>query len=65
MRIVVSSYLKSIRDCLFSRLADNSDYYVCTLREYIPEADRNDRGYKPTCLCKGIDKCNLIVREAY
>lgn len=65
MRIIVDSYPKSTRECLFSKKADMGDYYVCTLREYIPEADRNDCGYKPTCICKGVDKCSLLVCEAY
>lgn len=65
MRIVVDSYPKNVRDCLFSELMDNGDYYICTLREYIPEADIKDRGYKPRCICKGVDKCKHLVHEAY
>ena len=65
MRIVVDSYPKSVRDCLFSELTDSGDYYICTLREYIPEADRKDCGYKPNCICKGVDKCKHLVHESY
>ena len=65
MRIIVDSYPKSVRDCLFSNLADRGDYYVCTLREYIPDADENDIGYKPICVCKGVDKCKHLVPESY
>jgi hypothetical protein len=65
MRIVVDSYPKNVRECLFSKLADNSDYYICTLREYIPEADLEDHGYKPNCICKDVNKCKLLVHESY
>lgn len=63
MRILVDSYPKSVRDCLFSKLADAGDYYICTLREYIPEADVRDHGYKPTCICKGVDGCEHLIHE--
>ena len=65
MRIVVDSYPKSPRECLFSKLVDGGDYYICTLREYIPEADRKDSGYKPKCICKNVANCKHLVQEGY
>lgn len=65
MRIVVDAYPESPRDCLFSKLSGNEKYYVCILKAYIPEADRNDCGFKPGCICKGVAKCEHLVRESY
>ena len=61
MRIVVDSYPKSVRDCLFSERVAGGDYYVCALRSYVEEADRNNTGYKPKCICKRVDICERLV----
>jgi hypothetical protein len=69
VRIVVDAYPESPRDCLFSRLSHtikgNEKYYVCTLKEYIPEADRNNCGFKPGCICKGVTNCKYLIHESY
>lgn len=65
MRIVVDAYPESSRDCLFSKLSGNEKYYVCILKEYIPEADRNDCGFKPGCICRGVAECKHLIRESY
>lgn len=69
MRIVVDAYPDSPRDCLFSRLSHaikgNEKYYACTLKEYIPEADRNNYGFKPDCICKGVAGCKHLICESY
>lgn len=31
----------------------------------IPEADRNDCGFKPGCICRGVAECKHLVRESY
>ena len=60
MKIYVDSYPESPRDCLFSKFEPRGDFYVCTLREYIEEADDRDTGYKPNCICKHVNKCEKL-----
>lgn len=62
MKVVVTEMPKTPRDCLFSELdlRGGKDFYVCTLREYIPKADERDNGYKPICVCKSCDKCEKL-----
>lgn len=60
MKIVVTEMPEEPKDCLFSELEIRGHFYVCTLREYIPEADERDNGYKPKCICKDCSKCNML-----
>ena len=62
MKILVTAKPETPKDCLFSQLdlIGGREFYVCTLREYIPEADERDNGYKPRCVCKSCDKCSKL-----
>ena len=60
MKVLVTEMPETPRDCIFSQLDLRCRLYVCTLREYIPEADERDTGYKPTCLCKDCSKCDKL-----
>lgn len=60
MRILVTEMPETPRDCLFSKLEIRGDFYVCTLREYIEEADERDNGYKPKCVCKNVSNCSHL-----
>ena len=60
MKILVTEIPETPKDCLFSQLDLRSRIYVCTLREYIPEADERDIGYKPTCVCRDCSKCDKL-----
>lgn len=62
MKIVVTEMPETPRDCLFSELdiRGGIDFYACTLREYLPEADERNTGYKPRCVCKDCSKCTLL-----
>lgn len=62
MKVLVTEMPETPRDCLFSQLdlRGGKDFYVCTLREYIPKADERDNGYKPICVCKSCDKCEKL-----
>lgn len=65
MKIYVDSYPESPRDCLFSKQIAFKNYepvYACTLREYIPEADEKNDGYKPKCICKNVNKCKHLCK---
>ena len=65
MKIYVDSYPESPRDCLFSKLEPRGDFYVCTLREYIEEADDRNNGYKPKCICKDVSKCEKLCKAIF
>lgn len=62
MKVLVTEMPEIPKDCLFSELdvRGGSDFYVCNLREYIPEADYKDNGYKPRCICKSCGKCDKL-----
>ena len=62
MKVLVNEMPKEPKDCLFSELdlRVGRDFYVCTLREYIPEADERDTGYKPSCVCRDCSKCSKL-----
>ena len=65
MKIYVDSYPESPRDCLFSKLEPHGDFYVCTLREYIEEADDRDNGYKPKCICRNVNHCKHLCKAVF
>lgn len=65
MKICVDNYPKNTRECLFSKLEPRGDFYVCTLRSYIEEADYKDNGYKPTCICKDVNKCEKLCKVVF
>lgn len=60
MKVVVSKLPKEPKDCLFSEYVVIGDFYVCTLRQYIAEADEGGSGYKPKCICKDCSKCDKL-----
>lgn len=62
MKVLVTEMPETPKDCLFSELdlRGGKDFYVCTLREYIPKADERHIGYKPICVCKSCDKCEKL-----
>lgn len=60
MKVVVTEMPEEPKDCLFSEFHLGSGMYLCTLRAYIPEADRRDSGYKPKCVCRSCDKCDKL-----
>ena len=60
MHILVTEMPETPRDCLFSKLEPRGDFYVCTLREYIEEADDRNIGYKPKCICKNVSNCSHL-----
>ena len=60
MKVLVTKKPREPKECLFSEFDPRCRLYVCTLREYIPEADERDTGYKPICLCKDCDKCSKL-----
>lgn len=62
MKILVNEMPETPKDCLFSQLdlRGGKDFYVCTLRAYIPEADIKENGYKPSCVCRNCSKCNML-----
>lgn len=61
MKVLVTEKPETPKDCLFSELDLRSkELYVCTLREYIPEADSRDVGYKPICICRDCSKCDKL-----
>ena len=59
MKVLVTEMPREPKDCLFS-VDPRCGFYVYTLREYIPEADEKDIGYKPTCVCKDCSKCSKL-----
>ena len=65
MRIVVDRMHDTPRDCLFSEkvTVHGDTFYRCMLRPYIEEADRNDNGYKPMCVCRNTSNCNNLALE--
>ena len=60
MKVLVTEMPKEPKDCLFSELDPRCGLYVCTLREYIPEADERNIGYKSRCVCRDCSKCKLL-----
>ena len=62
MKILVNEMPETPKECLFSEHDPRGgrDFYVCTLREYIPDADEKDVGYKPKCVCRDCSKCKLL-----
>ena len=60
MKVLVNEMPQEPKDCLFSEFEPRGGIYVCTLREYIPEADERGSGYKPRCICKSCDKCEKL-----
>ena len=60
MKVLVTEMPREPKDCLFSYFYPKSGLYICTLREYIPEADKRDTGYKPSCVCRDCDKCSKL-----
>lgn len=60
MKVLVTEMPETPRDCLFSEFEPRGDFYFCTLRGYIPEADERDTGYKPKCICKNCVLCSKL-----
>lgn len=62
MKVLVTEIPREPKDCLFSEHDPRGgrDFYVCTLREYIPEADERDTGYKPKCICRSCETCKKL-----
>lgn len=67
MRILVDRMPDTPRDCLFSeRVTVHGDtFYRCNLRPYIEEADRDDNGHKPMCVCRNVSSCTNLVLEVF
>ena len=63
MKILVNEMPQEPKDCLFSEYELRGEFYVCKLRQYIPEADRTGSGYKPRCICNCSNCENLEVLE--
>ena len=60
MKILVTKMPQEPKDCLFSEFVGlRGGFYVCTLKEYIPEASRYE-GCKPKCVCRGSNMCNRL-----
>ena len=62
MKILISRMPETPKECLFSELdiRGGKEFYVCNLRDYIPEADDRIIGYKPKCVCRDCKKCTKL-----
>lgn len=60
MKILVTKYPESPKECFFSEFEPRGNFYFCTLREYIPVADDKNIGYKPKCICKNVYSCTKL-----
>lgn len=60
MKFIVDEMPKSVDKCPFSKLktirGNNCSIYCCEIPTYQPKL-----GLKARCVCKSVDKCNVLV----